>query len=86
MSFYRIAAEAPSSPVSLQCELLGVSTSGYYEWARRAPSDRALGDAFLVEGIKEIHAQARGVYGRQGSTPSCATLTGFGWARSVWRG
>src|SRR4051794_27040447 len=25
--------------VSLMCELLGVSTSGYYEWAGRAPSD-----------------------------------------------
>jgi len=30
---------------------------------RRAPSDRALTDAFLIERIKEIHAQARGVYG-----------------------
>ena len=58
-----IAAEGPSSPVSLQCELLGVSTSGYYDWARRAPSDRALTDAFLTERIKEIHAEARGVYG-----------------------
>jgi len=57
-----IAAEGPSSPVSLQCELLGVSRSGYYDWARRAPSDRALTDAFLIERIKEIHAQARGVY------------------------
>jgi len=58
-----IAAEGPNSPVSLQCELLGVSTSGYYDWARRAPSDRALTDAFLTERIKEIHAEARGVYG-----------------------
>jgi len=64
VSVYRmIAAEGPSSPVSLQCELLGVSTSGYYDWARRAPSDRALTDAFLTERIKEIHAEARGVYG-----------------------
>jgi hypothetical protein len=31
-----IAAEGPSAPVSLQCELLGVSRSGYYDWARRA--------------------------------------------------
>ena len=58
-----IAAEGPSSPISLQCELLEVSTSGYYDWARRAPSDRALTDAFLTERIKEIHAEARGVYG-----------------------
>ncbi|MBA3301795.1 MAG: IS3 family transposase, partial [Thermoleophilaceae bacterium] len=64
MSAYRmISAEKTRFPVSRQCELLGVSRSGYYEWARRAPSDRALEDAFLTEQIKEIHAEARGVYG-----------------------
>lgn len=42
---------------------LGVSRSGYYDWGGRAPSDRALTDAFLIERIKEIHAHARGVYG-----------------------
>lgn len=45
------------------CELLGVSASGYYAWTARAPSDRALGDAWLIERIKAIHAANRGVYG-----------------------
>jgi putative transposase len=45
------------------CELLGVSTSGFYAWESRAPSDRALSDAWLVEQIKAIHAGNRGVYG-----------------------
>jgi putative transposase len=45
------------------CELLGVSTSGFYAWASRAPSDRALSDAWLVEKIKTIHVENRGVYG-----------------------
>src|SRR3982750_1366882 len=27
----------------------------YYEWATRAPSDRALSDAWLIEKIKQIH-------------------------------
>ena len=58
-----ISAERARLPVSLQCELLGVSRSGFYEWLTRAPSDRALEDAFLIERIKEIHAEARGVYG-----------------------
>jgi len=31
-----------------------VSRSGYYEWAGRAPSDRALSDAWLTEKIKQI--------------------------------
>ncbi|MCW3038145.1 MAG: family transposase [Solirubrobacterales bacterium] len=44
-------------------ELLGVSRPGYYDWARRAPSDRALSDAWLTEKIKQIHAENRRVYG-----------------------
>ena len=64
MSSYRfISAEKARTPVSMQCRLLGVSRSGYYDWATRAPSDRALTDAWLLEKIKAIHAGNRGVYG-----------------------
>lgn len=64
MSIYRIiSAERASFPVSLQCEVLGVSRSGYYGWANGVPSDRALSDAWLTEKIREIHRRARGVYG-----------------------
>ena len=64
MTAYRmISAERARYPVSLQCALLGVSRSGYYDWARRAPSDRALTDAFLLEKIRSIHAENLGVYG-----------------------
>ena len=64
MTVYRmISAEKASTPVSVACELLGVSRSGYYEWATRAPSDRALTDAWLLERIREIHAANRKVYG-----------------------
>ena len=58
-----ISAEKARFPVSLQCELLGVSRSGFQGWATRAPSDRALQDAWLTERIKAIHANNRGVYG-----------------------
>jgi hypothetical protein len=38
MSVYRlISAERAECAVSLQCELLGVSRSGFYGWATRAP-------------------------------------------------
>jgi transposase InsO family protein len=61
---YRIVlAQKARTPVSVACELLGVSTSGFYAWASRAPSDRALSDAWLVEKIKTIHVENRGVYG-----------------------
>jgi putative transposase len=61
---YRIiSAEKARTPVSLACRLLGVGRSGYYEWAGRVPSDRALMDAWLTEKIREIHSEHRGVYG-----------------------
>jgi putative transposase len=64
VSCYRIVlAEKARTPISVACELLGVSTSGYYDWASRAPSDRALSDAWLIERIKAIHADNREVYG-----------------------
>ena len=58
-----ISAEKASTPVSVCCALLGVSRSGYYDWERRAPSDRALSDAWLIERIREIWAENRKVYG-----------------------
>jgi putative transposase len=50
-------------PVSLACALLGVSRSGFNDWATRAPSDRALSDAWLTEKISQIHMANRAVYG-----------------------
>jgi transposase InsO family protein len=64
VSAYRIiSAERASFPVSVMCETLGVSKSGFHAWERRAPSDRELSDAWLTSRIKEIHENARGVYG-----------------------
>ena len=64
MSVYRIiSAEKASFPVSVMCEVLGVSRSGYHAWERRIPSDRELSDAWLTEKIGEIHERSRGVYG-----------------------
>ena len=58
-----IAAEKTSFPVAVMCRVLGVSRTGFHNWERRAPSDRALTDAWLTEKIKHIHEQSRGVYG-----------------------
>jgi putative transposase len=66
VSVYRhISAERAhcAFPVSLMCELLGVSESGYFAWSRRAPSDRELTDAWLTERIRRIHAASGGRYG-----------------------
>ncbi len=58
-----ISAEKARFPVSLQCELLGVSRLGYYERLRGGPSDREIADELLTAKIREIHKRARGVYG-----------------------
>ena len=58
-----IAAEKTNYPVAVMCRVLGVSRTGFHNWARRAPSDRALTDAWLTEKVKQIHDGSRGVYG-----------------------
>ena len=50
-------------PVATQCRVLGVSSSGYYAWSKRALSRRAKDDAGLIERIGAIHAASKGTYG-----------------------
>jgi putative transposase len=45
------------------CRVLEVNRTSFHDWERRAPSDRALSDAWLTEKIKEIHAASEGTYG-----------------------
>lgn len=45
------------------CRVLGVSTSGYYAWRKREPSERAQKDANLLERIRAYHKESRGTYG-----------------------
>jgi putative transposase len=47
----------------MSCRLLGVSRSGYYEWAANRPSARARRDVELIERIRAIHKDNLGVYG-----------------------
>jgi putative transposase len=43
--------------VRAMCRVLDVSPSGFYDWLDRAPSQRALDDAVLLERIRAIHAE-----------------------------
>jgi len=45
------------------CRLAGVSRSGFYAWAGRPPSPRAMSDAELMVTIREIHQNSRRTYG-----------------------
>ena len=50
-------------PVRTLCQLLGVSTSGYYAWRDRAPSARSQANAQLTQRIRAIHERSRQTYG-----------------------
>jgi putative transposase len=64
VSRYRlIEAEKTSFPVQFMCRMLGVSSSGYYGWRGRLPSDRDRSDAALTERVREIHRRSRQTYG-----------------------
>jgi transposase InsO family protein len=45
------------------CRLYDVSASGYYAWRRRPASERAVGDANLLEKIRTVHHESRQTYG-----------------------
>ena len=50
-------------PITTMCELLGVSSSGYYAWTKRRRSQRAEIDAMLIAEIRVAHEASRGTYG-----------------------
>jgi transposase InsO family protein len=63
MKFAFIAAHTAEFAVSVLCQTLEVSVSGYYAWHRRAPSPHAQADAALAAQIQTIFVAGRGVYG-----------------------
>jgi putative transposase len=63
MKYRLIGAEKAQHPVSLLCEVLGVSRSGFHAWLKRTPSRRWLDDVRLLELIHEIHRDSQGTYG-----------------------
>jgi putative transposase len=64
VKFDFIAAEKAHYPVSILCQTLQVSRSGFYAWQRRAPSARACEDARLIGTLRQLHTAHRQAYGR----------------------
>ena len=65
-------------PIATMCHLLGVSSSGYYAWVKRQPSQRSETDAALIAEIQVAHAASRGTYGaprrKAGVRPSMGSV------------
>ena len=50
-------------PIKTMCEVLNVSTSGYYSWILYCPSARDLEDQQLLEHIRAIYKRSLDTYG-----------------------
>jgi transposase InsO family protein len=64
VKFRRIVLlEEEGHSIQLSCELMDVSTSGFYDWRKRLPSKRQIENESLKSEIKNIHEESKGTYG-----------------------
>lgn len=63
MKYQFISAGYVRYSVSLQCEVLVVSRSGYYQWCKRSVSVRERANVALVARMKVLHQLHQGRYG-----------------------
>lgn len=63
MKYAWITKHRDSFPVSLMCEVLEVSSSGYYDALDRPLSPRAQRTAKIHAAVREVHAASHGIYG-----------------------
>jgi len=64
MSRYEfVQAESASFPIAVMCSALSVSTSGYYSWRNRAPSEREKKRAERTEKVSRVFVESRRTYG-----------------------
>lgn len=63
MRYSFIAEHQDQWPVSVQCEVLKVSRSGFYAWRTREPSQTEQRQIEMTRQIQEIHQASRQTYG-----------------------
>src|SRR6266436_515102 len=63
MRFRFIEDRRADYPVTIMCDVLGVSPAGYYAWRARPESPRAAANCELVDDIKRVHRDTNGRYG-----------------------
>ena len=63
MRFRFIEDRRADYPVTIMCDVLGVSPAGYYAWRVRPESPRAAANRELIDDIKRVHHDTNGRYG-----------------------
>ncbi len=63
MKYAWIKEHRDSFPVAIMCDVLKVSTSGYYASLDRVPSKRAIRHERIKQSVAAVHAQSHGIYG-----------------------
>ena len=63
MKYAFIKSHRQVHAVDRMCRLLSVSTSGFYDWLKRSPSQRAVEDKNYLRLIKSIHRDVMETYG-----------------------
>ena len=63
MSFRFIEDHRDTYPVRLMCDVLEVSSAGYYVWRDRPVSERSKSNAALLAEIRQVHEDSGGRYG-----------------------
>jgi putative transposase len=58
-----IHQQGKSHPIVQLCQVLGVSTSGYYDWMLRPEGNRAKSHRRFLTKIQCFHKASRGIYG-----------------------
>jgi putative transposase len=54
-----------SFPVAVMCDVLNVSSSGYYDSIDRPPSAKAERHDRIKQAVRQVHARSYGIYGSQ---------------------
>jgi putative transposase len=63
MRFRFIEDRRADYPVTILCDVLGVSPAGYYAWRSRPESRRSVANRDLVDDIRRVHRDTSGRYG-----------------------
>ena len=63
MKYAWIHEHRDSFPIAVMCDVLRVSTSGYYDSLERQPGPRAERHVLIQQAVQQVHAESHGNYG-----------------------